>query len=64
MRLVIAGFVVAALASTTAMAAVAFLKHHYVSGMNRICVYDHLGSQYVTTIPAAQICPVSIRVPQ
>lgn len=49
-------------ASATALAGVAFFKYSYVSGMNRICVYDHLGSQHVITIPAAQVCPVNIRV--
>lgn len=39
--------------------ATAFLKSSYVSGTNRICIYDRLGSQVVTTIGAAQICPLS-----
>ena len=41
-------------------ASAAFLKHSYVSGMNRICVYDDLGSQVVITIPSTQLCPLSI----
>jgi hypothetical protein len=36
-----------------------FLKSSYVSGMNRICVYNRLGSAYVMTIGAAEICPLS-----
>lgn len=39
--------------------AIGFLRNSYVSGMNRICVYDRLGSQVVTTIPAAAICPLN-----
>lgn len=38
----------------------AFLRNSYVSGMNRVCVYDRLGSAYVTTIGAAEICPLSV----
>jgi hypothetical protein len=38
----------------------AFLKKSYVSGMNRICVYDRLGSAYVTTIGATDICPLTV----
>lgn len=38
----------------------AFLKLNYVSGMNRICVYNRMGSQFVMTIGAAQMCPLSV----
>ena len=38
---------------------VAFLKSSYISGMNRICVYDRLGSQYVMTLRAVDICPLT-----
>ena len=62
MKNLIAGLALATLASTAAYAGIAFFKYSYVSGMNRICVYDHLGSQYVITIPAAQVCPVNIKV--
>lgn len=51
-----------ALTTSTAFAGVAFFKYSYVSGMNRICVYDYLGSQVIITIPAAQVCPVNIRI--
>ena len=46
-------------AQSSAPAMTAFLRHNYVSGANRICVYDRGGSQFVTTIPAASICPLS-----
>lgn len=62
MRTLTAAVIAATLAATSAQAAVAFFKYSYVSGLNRICVYDHLGSKYVTTIPAAQLCPISIRL--
>ena len=38
---------------------VAFLKSSYTSGQNRICVYDRLGSQYVITLGALDICPLT-----
>jgi hypothetical protein len=37
-----------------------FLKRQYVEGMSRICVYDKLGSPYVITLGAAQLCPISV----
>lgn len=45
-----------------AFAGTAFLKGSYVSGMNRICLYDHLGSTVAYTIRASQVCPVTIQV--
>lgn len=37
----------------------AFLKTSYVSGFNRICVYDRLGSQYIVTLRSVDICPLT-----
>lgn len=51
-----------ALASTAAMAGTAFYTGEKISGMNKICYYDYLGSEYVKTIRATEICPTSIRV--
>lgn len=34
-----------------------FLKGSYVNGLNRICVYDDLGSEYVLTVGSSQLCP-------
>ena len=39
--------------------AVGFFQYDYVSGHNRLCYYDRLGSTVVKTIGAAQICPLS-----
>ena len=38
----------------------AFLRSNYVSGMNRICRYDRMGSEFVLTIGAAEMCPISV----
>jgi len=35
-----------------------FLSFNVVSGMNRICFYDQLGSLNTKTIGAAEICPL------
>lgn len=57
------GLIVSAIAlAAPAFAGTAFLKHHYVSGQNRICVYDHLGSQYIMTIRATELCPLSLQL--
>lgn len=48
--------------SLSAWSATAFLKGQYTSGMNRICIYDHLGSDYFLTIKSYEVCPVSIEV--
>ncbi len=40
---------------------VGFLKRHYMSGQNRICVYDQMGSEYAVTIGATSICQLSLQ---
>lgn len=42
------------------MAVVCFAKGEQVSGLNKICYYDCLGSMAAITIGAAALCPVSI----
>lgn len=37
----------------------AFLKKQYVSGVNRICIYERLGSEDIITIEATSICPLT-----
>ena len=50
------------LLSMPAYAGTAFYTGERVSGMNKICYYDHLGSQVAITIKATQICPMTINV--
>lgn len=38
-----------------------FLRRNYRSGLNRICVYDNVGSLYMKTIPANNLCPLNLR---
>lgn len=33
------------------------LKGSYVSGFNRICIYDQLGSDVAVTVNATEMCP-------
>lgn len=38
----------------------AFLKRQYVSGFNRICVYNRMGSEVAVTIGSAELCQISL----
>ena len=35
----------------------AFLDDSYISGLTRICVYDHLGDTVITSVRSVQLCP-------
>lgn len=37
------------------------LKRQYVSGMNRICVYDTIRGDYTVTVSSAELCPLRPR---
>jgi len=52
-----------ALIAEAACACSGFYKTEYISGMNKICIYTHLGSDVAVTISNYQVCPVSIHVP-
>lgn len=49
-----------AITATAAVAGTAFLKGEQVSGMNKICYYEHLGSVIAITIGSTELCPLSI----
>lgn len=49
-------------ASFSASAGTAFYKGEKISGMNKICYYDHIGSEVAITIKSYDICPVTIQV--
>ena len=51
-----------ALTVTSAQAATIFLKREYVTGQIRQCIYDYYGSDYIVSIPAHQLCKLSITV--
>lgn len=38
---------------------VGFLKRQYQSGLNRICIYDRVGSEVALTVGAAELCPLT-----
>jgi hypothetical protein len=42
------------------VAVMCFFKHEYISGMNKICIYDCLGSDTAITISNISLCPMSI----
>ncbi len=41
----------------------AFYKGEYTEGLNKICLYDYVGSPYAITLKSYQVCPVQIEVP-
>src|SRR5688572_19883017 len=51
------------LCQAKAFAATGFKTGERVSGLNKICYYDVLGSDYSITIGAAQLCPITIDAP-
>lgn len=46
-------------AVTTTYAAMGFLIREEVSGTNKICYYDVLGSTRTINVPSYSVCPVS-----
>ncbi len=52
-----------AILASSAYACTAFFKHEYTSGMNKVCTYDHLGSDYVITVKSYQLCPITVIAP-
>ena len=38
----------------------AFLKNQYTQGLNKVCVYDRVGSVDTLVISSAAICPLTI----
>ncbi len=48
--------------SFNAFAGMAFFKYERISGMNKICVYDYLGSDVAITIKSYQLCPLTINI--
>jgi len=64
MKYVIASsmLVAAFVAADRAVAAIiCTYRGEQVSGMNKICYYDCLGSPAAIAIPALELCPLSIR---
>lgn len=59
----VSGFIAMTLLATFAYGGVAFLKGERVSGMNKICYYDHLGSDVAITVSSVALCPLTINVP-
>jgi len=48
--------------ASSAYAGKAFYKRERISGMNKICYYDHLGSEVAITIKSHELCPMTIDV--
>ncbi len=50
------------LLSTPAFAGTAFYTGEVISGMNKICYYNHLGSTVAITLRSTDLCPLTIEV--
>jgi hypothetical protein len=48
--------------ASSAFAGTAYFKYERTSGMNKICFYDHLGSEVAINVKSYDLCPVSIKV--
>lgn len=46
--------------SFSAHAGLAFFKYERTTGLNKICVYDHMGSDISITIKSYKLCPITI----
>lgn len=46
--------------SFNAHAGLAFFKYERTTGLNKICVYDHMGDDISITIKSYQLCPITI----
>ena len=45
---------------SSAKAVTCFKSGEYVSGLNKICIYDCMGSDTAITIGSTQLCPLTI----
>lgn len=45
--------------SNVALATIGFLKSERTSGMNKICIYNVLGSTYTLNISSVELCPLT-----
>ncbi len=55
--------IVLALLAGSAFACTGFLTGSRVSGMSRVCYYNHLGDSVAITIKSTQLCPLNFRFP-
>ena len=61
MKRIFAGPALCAL-SSAAMAGTAFFKYERISGMNKICYYDHFGSEVAITETNVSLCRLTIQI--
>ena len=55
-------FMLLSVVASAAFAGTAFLKSEKTSGFNKICFYDHVGSEVAITIKSTDLCPLTIEV--
>ena len=60
--LIIVALVFVTILALPANAATAFYTGERVSGMYKICYYDHLGDEVAITIDSVDLCPLTIQL--
>ncbi len=61
MKKLIDGLAIAVFASVV-FTGTAFLQHESIAGTDKICYYDHLGSEVAMTVSADSMCPRAVEV--
>ena len=61
MKKLLALMVLASTISIPAVAAVGYLTGEMLSGTNKICYYNSMGSTIALTISATSLCPLTIQ---
>ena len=59
MKMILKAVILLLVLSTVVYATTGFLAGERISGMNKICYYDVLGSTYTLNIGATELCPLS-----
>lgn len=59
MKKILLGLMALAVFNSSAFATMGFLKGEKISGMNKICYYDVLGSIYTLNIRSVELCPLT-----
>lgn len=59
MKKLMLGLIAFAVLNSSAFATMGFLKGEKISGMNKICYYDVLGSIYTLNVSSIELCPLT-----
>jgi len=60
MRTLLIIIIVLCVSVAAAFAGGCFFKYSYISGMNKICIYDCIEGERAITIDSYRLCPLSL----